>query len=153
MHRDEDDMSAMQVKENAINSFYKQQRDDILEAPPKAGNRKFNECDIIGDFQRDDKGNVVPGEPDQNGRVVDANGKMTNERGYLVDPKTGDIVNNLNGERMFDRKDLDERGEVPAPFCFEKHNFNPHAVRGEFDFDRNGKPIVIPGKGVVSGSP
>jgi len=27
---------------------------------------------------------------------------------------------------MFDKKELDDRGEVPAPFNVEKHNFNPH---------------------------
>jgi hypothetical protein len=43
---------------------------------------------------------------------------------------------------MFKRSDLDERGEVPAPFNVEKHNFNPHQVRGDFDHDRNGRPIV-----------
>jgi len=29
---------------------------------------------------------------------------------------------------------LDDRGEVPAPFNFEKHNFNPHHVMGDFDY-------------------
>ena len=47
---------------------------------------------------------------------------------------------------MFPKKDLDERGEVPAPFNFEKHNFNPHSCRGDFEFDRNGKPIVVKNK-------
>jgi hypothetical protein len=27
---------------------------------------------------------------------------------------------------MFPAVDIDERGEVPAPFCVEKYNFNPH---------------------------
>lgn len=43
---------------------------------------------------------------------------------------------------MFTKNELDDKGEVPAPFNVEKHNFNPHEVRGEFDFDRNGKPII-----------
>ena len=43
---------------------------------------------------------------------------------------------------MFDKSDLDERGELPAPFNVEKHNFNPHEVRGDFNYDRNGKPII-----------
>jgi hypothetical protein len=43
---------------------------------------------------------------------------------------------------MFANEDLDDRGEVPAPFNIEKHNFNPHSVRGDFDYDRNGKPII-----------
>jgi len=73
---------------------------------------------------------------------VDRDGKPTNERGYLIDPKSGDIINNLNDEVMFTIKDVDDRGELPAPFNIEKHNFNPHEVRGEFNYDRNGKAIV-----------
>jgi len=30
---------------------------------------------------------------------------------------------------------MDSRGEVPAPFCLEKYNFNPHQIFGDFDFD------------------
>ena len=48
----------------------------------------------------------------------------------------------MNGQTMFEKDDLDDRGEVPAPFNFEKHNFNPHKVRGDFDYDKNGKPII-----------
>ena len=43
---------------------------------------------------------------------------------------------------MFDKKDIDERGEVPAPYCVEKYNFNPFTIRGDFEFDRVGKPII-----------
>lgn len=43
---------------------------------------------------------------------------------------------------MFKKGELDERGEVPAPFNVDKHNFNPHRSRGDFDFDKNGKPII-----------
>ena len=43
---------------------------------------------------------------------------------------------------MFDNEDIDERGEIPAPFCVEKHNFNPHNIRGDFDFDSQGNPIL-----------
>jgi hypothetical protein len=35
---------------------------------------------------------------------------------------------------MFAQRDLDERGEVPAPFCIEKYNFNPHNLMGDFDY-------------------
>ena len=43
---------------------------------------------------------------------------------------------------MFAKEEMDDRGEVPAPFNIDKFNFNPHAVRGDFDFDRNKKPII-----------
>lgn len=36
---------------------------------------------------------------------------------------------------MFTVEDLDERGELPAPFCVEKYNFNPHDMQGDLDFD------------------
>jgi len=86
---------------------------------------------------------VITGEPDaQSGHFKDNQGRPTNQRGYLVDPKTGDVINNLNHEKMFSKDEVDERGEVPAPFNLEKFNFNPHAVRGDFDYDRNGKPKI-----------
>ena len=44
---------------------------------------------------------------------------------------------------MFEKNDLDERGEIPAPFNVEKYNFNPHLCRGDFNYDKNGKPIVL----------
>ena len=148
----ESNFSGMQVQQNALGNFKAQQMQDVIEVPPLAESRKFNECDIIGDFERDEKGNVVAGEPDaRTGKFKDLSGNETNERGYLIDSK-GDVINNLNGEKMFGKGDLDERGEVPAPFNVEKHNFNPHLIRGDFDHDRNGRAIVTPGKGTVSGT-
>lgn len=44
---------------------------------------------------------------------------------------------------MFSSTDMDSRGEVPAPFCIEKFNFNPHQIFGDFDFDENGKPNLM----------
>ena len=146
----------------------------VMEVPPTAASRRFNECDIIGNLDRDDKGNVIVGQDDSKGgkgaagtaggpggkggsggkdgadgadggatpQFFDKEGKPTNERGYLIDPKTGDVINNMNGEKMFSAKELDEKGEVPAPFNVEKHNFNPHLIRGDFDYDRNGKPVI-----------
>lgn len=52
----------------------------------------------------------------------------------MTDPKTGDILENMKHEIMFPATDMDERGEVPAPFCVEKFNFNPHNVMGDFDY-------------------
>jgi hypothetical protein len=126
-----------------LGNFKKQQDQDMLECPPTAESRMFNECDIIGDLRRDEKGNVIPGDDGQEtGRFRDLKDNETNQRGYLIDPETGDVINNLNGHKMFDKDALDDRGEVPAPFNVEKHNFNPHLVRGDFDYDRNGKPII-----------
>ena len=43
---------------------------------------------------------------------------------------------------MFASDEMDERGEVPAPFCIEKYNFNPHNILGDFDYS-DGKPILM----------
>ena len=43
---------------------------------------------------------------------------------------------------MFKKEELDARGEIPAPFCFERFNFNPHNLMGDFDFS-NGKPELM----------
>ena len=53
-----------------------------VQIPPKSENRTFNVHDILGDHDRDDKGNIIVNQ-DQSGNFVDNNGKMTNQRGYL----------------------------------------------------------------------
>lgn len=58
-----------------------------------------------------------------------------NEKGYLIDEKTGDVVEKENRRKIFDKKDLDERGELPPPFNIERFNFNPHDVLGSFERD------------------
>jgi hypothetical protein len=131
----------MMVKSNALQNFKDLPLERIIEVPPTSHSRRFNECDIIGNLDRDDKANVVS-QQDKDGKNVDKDGADTNERGYLVDPESGNVINNYNKEKMFGKDDLDEKGEVPAPFNVEKHNFNPHLVRGDFGFDRNGKPII-----------
>lgn len=75
----------------------------------------------------------MPQDPD--GNNVDKGGKPTNIRGYLVDPKTGDVIENKTSQVMFEAAELDDRGELPAPFCVEKYNFNPHDLMGDLDYD------------------
>lgn len=135
------DLSLMMVKSQALKNFGKNAEDVALEVPPTAESRRFNECDVIGNLERDEKGNVIPQEAGDN-EFKDKDGFPTNNRGYLIDPKTGHVINNLNNEKMFDGADIDEKGELPAPFNVEKHNFNPHEVRGDFEYDRNGKARV-----------
>lgn len=135
------DLSLMMVKSQALKNFGKNAEDVALEVPPTAESRRFNECDVIGNLERDEKGNVIPQEAGDN-EFKDKDGFLTNNRGYLIDPKTGHVINNLNNEMMFDGADIDEKGELPAPFNVEKHNFNPHEVRGDFEYDRNGKARV-----------
>jgi hypothetical protein len=68
------------------------------------------------------------------GNNFDKQRKPTNQRGYLIDPASGDVLDNIEGELMFPQEDLDVKGELPAPFSIEKHNFNPHWLMGHFDY-------------------
>ena len=43
-----------------MNLYKDQNKKGSIEAPPNLESRKFNECDIIGDLDRDEKGNVIP---------------------------------------------------------------------------------------------
>ena len=74
--------------------------------------------------------------------MVDKKGRRVNEKGYLIDSKTGDVIENSKNKKVFDRQELDERGEIPPPFNLEKLNFNPHDIRGYFDRDENGNEII-----------
>ena len=55
--------------------------------------RHFNVHDILGDFDRDDRGNLVMLQ-NKDGLLVDKNGNRVNEKGYLIDGKTGDVLEN-----------------------------------------------------------
>lgn len=48
---------------------------------------------------------------------------------------------------MFPKKDIDDKGEVPAPFCVEKFNFNPHNLMGDFDFVDGQPRMMVTNKG------
>jgi hypothetical protein len=66
----------------------------VVQVPPDKEKRNFNENDILGDFDRDEKGNVIVLQDDA-GNYVDKRGRAVNERGYLKDVQTGDIIENL----------------------------------------------------------
>ena len=65
-----------------------------MEIPPSAKSRRFNENDVLGNLDRDEKGNVVTEEKD--GNKIDKDGNPINDKGYLIDPSSGDIINNFN---------------------------------------------------------
>jgi hypothetical protein len=102
--------------------------------------RLFNEHDVLGDCDRDEKANVVV-QADEDGETCDRQGNLTNQRGYLLNG-AGDVLENLQGRVMFPQVDLDDRGELPAPFSIEKHNFNAHSMMGYFEY-MDGEPQVI----------
>lgn len=103
--------------------------------------KRFNVNDILGELDRDDKGNLVLLQ-DKKGEFIDKTGTRINPKGYLIDESTGDVVEKERHKKVFDHKDLDERGELPPPFNLERFNFNAHDVRGYFDRDADGNEIV-----------
>jgi len=111
-----------------------------IDVPPKA--HTFNEHDILGDLDRDDKGNVVVIK-DSQGTYRDKRGNLTNCRGYLLDKKSYAVIEKYNALSMFSSIQVDERGEIPAPFYIERYNFNPHELIGDFDFVEKGKPDIV----------
>jgi hypothetical protein len=113
--------------------------DKVIDVPPRADLRTFNENDILGELDRDEKGNVVVLK-DETGLLKDKDGNPTNQRGYLLDPRTGAVVENLNHQKMFSASELDERGDLPQPFSLEKFNFNVHNLMGDFDYTEDLKP-------------
>lgn len=115
--------------------FKPSEEDPIVQVPPVAHKKTFNENDILGEFDRDEKGNIIVLQ-DKDGNFVDKLGRRVNERGYLLDPNTGNIIEKHLQQKMFEKNEIDERGEIPAPFCVEKHNFNPFKLRGDFNLDR-----------------
>ena len=61
--------------------------------PPNADNRTFNVNDILGELDRDNRGNIAVLE-DSQGNFIDKTGQLTNIRGYLTNPLTGDLLEN-----------------------------------------------------------
>lgn len=55
--------------------------------------RRFNVNDILGDLDRDEKGNLYL-LANKEGHLVDKNGTPINEKGYLINPETGDVLEN-----------------------------------------------------------
>lgn len=104
--------------------------------------RRFNVNDILGEFDRDEKGNLVILQENKTGNLIDKEGNRVNEKGYRIDASTGDVVEKEKGKKIFDAKELDERGELPPPYNLERFNFNIHDVRGYFDRDADGNEII-----------
>ena len=72
---------------------------------------------------------------DQKGVLVKKQSNNEKKKKKKNDEMSGDVVEKENGKKVFDKSDLDERGELPPPFNLERYNFNPHDVRGYFDRD------------------
>lgn len=132
-------MSALQTADDASgfdNSF-------VQPAESDTERREFNEIDILGSLDRDDKGNVIVPTDEKTGskRSFDKDGRPINHYGHLIDSETGDVIHNTTGERVFARKDLDERGNIPMPHSLERFNFNPFDLLGTFFYDDVEDPL------------
>ena len=57
-------------------------------------------------------------------RKRDNDGNKVNDKGYLINDN-GDIINNCDQQIMFDKDNLNDKGDLPAPFNVDKFNFNP----------------------------
>ena len=64
-----------------------------VQIPPNTEKRNFNVNDILGDLDRDEKGNLIILQ-DENGLNIDKQGERVNERGYFIDPERGDVIEN-----------------------------------------------------------
>jgi len=98
--------------------------------------RRFDIADVIGQFDRDSKGDIVF-RTNEKGEPTDRLGRKVNDKGYLVDA-AGNVVDK-EGKKIFEKKHL-KNGEIPKIFPFTK--FNVKNVTGNFEMDPLGNPIL-----------
>jgi hypothetical protein len=83
----------------------------------------FNIEDIVGNFDIDEEGNymIISNGEDQRGNMIleDMDGLRVNRRGYLINNQ-GEVVLK-DGTVIFRAEEVDEDGEIPAPFCYRKN--------------------------------
>ena len=111
--------------------------------------RTFNENDIIGNFEREWSGHIKEREYTLRKMYFrDRDGNAVNQRGYLIDETTGDIRSQYTFDVLFKNYNLigvgNSRYELPLPYRLERHNFNPHQCFGNFDYDSEDRPVMLP---------
>ena len=67
---------------------------------PDVDLRNFNEHDVLGDLAYDKNGNLVLSKNKKN-QLVDLSKRPVTSLGYLLNPKTGDILSHKDGRVMF----------------------------------------------------
>ena len=75
----------------------------------------------MGQFEIDDAGNYIILRNDD-GKLLDKDGRIVNKRGYLID-KAGNIINRKH-ELIFKVQELDQDDEIPAPMGFNMRKQN-----------------------------
>lgn len=98
--------------------------------------RRFDITDVIGQFDKDAEGNIIP-HTDERGNLTDNLGRKVNTKGYLID-EFGNVIDK-SGREIFEQKHLDN-DEIPKIFPFTK--FNIKNVQGDFELDPVGDPIL-----------
>ena len=56
--------------------------------------------------------------------------------------RRGHVKEKDTAKKLFHKKSLTARGELPTAFALHKHNFNAHEIRGDLPVGANGVPIV-----------
>jgi hypothetical protein len=79
---------------------------------------------------------------DKDNNMVDKKGRRVNKRGYLIDNQ-GNVINK-EGKLMFEKQQLSQDQEIPKIFPFMK--FNVDSVKGHFERDPGGHPMLQKGK-------
>ena len=103
----------------------------------------FNEHSIMGEFDKDEKGNIIL-LTNEKGNLVCKNGRKVNEKGYIRDRFGNILYTNQGRVRAFSEKQLDERGEIPLPFSYNRYNFNAFDVTGNVKINpATGSPTKI----------
>jgi len=79
-------------EEDSIEVRQKFNLEPYVEVPPNAQHRTFNENDILGAYDRDDKGNLIKLSNELGHH--DKNNQLTNQKGYLLNRVTLDVIEN-----------------------------------------------------------
>ena len=134
-----DDMYKNEAKDNAW------EKDNAA-----VNQRNFNVFCCLGNFPLDKEGRIINRAQILNEmNYRDFDGLPVNNRGYLVNETTGAIYSKYSFEDLFMPMtgNADDYGEIPMPYRYERFNFNPHSVMGNFDFDaKTRKPIFLRNK-------
>ena len=83
----------------------------------------FNENDILGNFDRDEKGHIIL-LTNPRGKLIDKDGRHVNVKGYIID-RHGNVIETRTRKKMFMKADMSDKGEVPGRFSLHKNGFNP----------------------------
>lgn len=100
--------------------------------------KKFDLMDILGHFEKDRKGNILPRKDPATGALVDRLGRRVNAKGYLIDAE-GNVIN-TDGKVLFEAYTLSKDGEIPKLFSFLK--FNLDEIKGDYEMDPLGNPML-----------